>query len=46
MFQKKYPLSAYPLYHSQYDNAFTYENYQDPGFVYTKALTQFWAVLA
>uniref|UniRef100_A0A0B7B352 Aminopeptidase NAALADL1 n=1 Tax=Arion vulgaris TaxID=1028688 RepID=A0A0B7B352_9EUPU len=43
---KKYPLSSYPLYHSSYDNSFSYENYQDPGFVYTKALTQFWAVLA
>ncbi|BFY98895.1 hypothetical protein BsWGS_01935 [Bradybaena similaris] len=43
---KKYPLSSYPLYHSQYDNLFSYENFQDPGFVYTKALTQFWAILA
>ncbi|CAG5133901.1 unnamed protein product, partial [Candidula unifasciata] len=43
---KKYPLSSYPLYHSQYDNIFSYENYQDPGFVFTKALTQFWAILA
>ncbi|CAL1530740.1 unnamed protein product [Lymnaea stagnalis] len=43
---KKYPMTTYPLYHSSFDNFYTFEHYLDPEFKYTQSMTQFWAVLA
>ncbi|RUS80607.1 hypothetical protein EGW08_011617, partial [Elysia chlorotica] len=36
------PAESYPLYHTAYDSVFAYENFIDPGFNFTKALTQMW----
>uniref|UniRef100_A0A2C9MAV3 Aminopeptidase NAALADL1 n=1 Tax=Biomphalaria glabrata TaxID=6526 RepID=A0A2C9MAV3_BIOGL len=43
---RKYPITTYPLHHSAYDNYFSYEHFNDPGLKYSKAVTQFWVLLA
>ncbi|KAK3794744.1 hypothetical protein RRG08_047020 [Elysia crispata] len=40
--REEFPTESYPLYHTAYDSVFAYENFCDPGYKFTKALTQMW----
>ncbi|KAF6019350.1 hypothetical protein EB796_022317 [Bugula neritina] len=41
----KWKISSYPMYHSVYETFFLMDNITDPGFKYSKAVTQVWAEL-
>nr|KAG5703745.1 hypothetical protein BaRGS_023034 [Batillaria attramentaria] len=42
----KLDILSYPLYHSSYETFFFYDTYIDPGFNFTKAMAQMWALTA
>ncbi|GFS17008.1 glutamate carboxypeptidase 2 [Elysia marginata] len=43
--QEELPTETYPLYHTSYDSIYAFENFCDPGYKFTKALTHMWGAL-
>jgi hypothetical protein len=46
MFQNKWDILSYPVYHSAYETMYLYERFIDPDFSYTATMAKLWGVLA
>ncbi|PVD19368.1 hypothetical protein C0Q70_19856 [Pomacea canaliculata] len=44
--EARIPIPYYPLYHSSYETFYAFENFVDPGFLASAAITKFWGILA